>query len=154
MTQPVSAVQLTESAAQKLVGVATKLQNRNAMEVIEACIDAMIEKINNIEAAKANEMFAEQAEESFFHPSSFDGSNAVFGPPAGKTEREVYSLCAARILYGTDPAIVSCWKPTADQLDHIKETGRVWLMQMAEVPQPVALMSRNPLLMPWTVLLT
>jgi hypothetical protein len=151
MTQ---AVELSDKAFQKLVDIATKLQNRHASEVMEACIDAMIGKINNIEAEKANEIFAEQAEESFLLPSGFDGANAVFGPPAGMSEAEVYSLIAAQITYNGLPAIVTCWKPTAEQLEHIKDTGRVWVMLMGRSMQPICLSSQNPLLFPWTVLLT
>ncbi len=147
------AVELSDAGFEKLLAIATKLQNRDASKVMEACLDAMINKMNTLECEKANEIFAEQAEDSFFHPSSFDGSNAVFGPPVGMSENEVYSLVAARIFYNGQPAVVTCWKPTAEQLEHIKETGRVWVMLMGQSMQPICVSSMNPLLFPWVAVI-
>ncbi len=79
------------------------------------------------------------------HPTDFDGSNAVFGPPEGKTENEVYSLCAAKVNWGTTPAVLTCWKPTMDQIKAIEETGRLWVSQMAQNPNPVCVTAKNPL---------
>lgn len=114
------------------------------MALRRACSIA-IDKINTDVATKANEQFAKHCENWMLHPASFDEANAVFGPPEGKTEEEVYSLVAARIKWGDDDAVLSCWKPTQEQLDLIQETGRLWIALMCRQMVPICVMSQKPL---------
>lgn len=116
-----------------------------ADEVLGLAVQALIEKINNAAVEKSNQVFAEQCEDWQLHPASFEQSNAVFGPPIGKSEEEVASLSAAIIQWGDVPAVLSCWKPTEEQLEAIRRTGRLWLAIMGGTMPPVCLCSENPL---------
>lgn len=77
--------------------------------------------------------------------TAFDEDNAVLGPPQGMTEEEVYSLS---VYVGNnqdgDPCVVSCWKPSKDELAEIQRTGRVWLMVMGKTMPPVVLEGFSP----------
>ena len=77
--------------------------------------------------------------------TAFDEDNTVLGPPPGMTEDQVYSLSVFR---GKDesgtPLVVSCWKPTADELAEIIKTGRVWLVIHGETMPPAYLSGISP----------
>ena len=59
--------------------------------------------------------------------TSFDEANKVFDKPSDMTHDECESLS---VLQSVDqnghPVIVSCWKPTQDELDEILKTKRIW----------------------------
>lgn len=116
-----------------------------ADEVLGLAVQALIEQINKNAVEKSNKVFAEQCEDWQLHPASFEDSNAVFGPPIGKSEDEVASLSAAFIQWGDVPAVLSCWKPTEAQIETIRRTGRLWLAVIGETMPPVCLCSENPL---------
>lgn len=42
------------------------------------------------------------------------------------------------------PFVVSCWKPTPEELAEINRTGEVWISTMGVPPPPVCLMGHNP----------
>lgn len=78
-------------------------------------------------------------------PANFDGSNTIFGAPKG-TEHVVAPLYAYRGPRAGDglPVVVSCWKPSREELEEIMLTGRVWLVVLGESMPPVWLQSQNP----------
>lgn len=79
------------------------------------------------------------------YPSGFDESNAILNPPAGMTADEVAALS---IFTGQSadglPVVITCWKPTLEELLEISETGRVWLTVLGETMPPVALDGFSP----------
>lgn len=145
-------IEVDETTYRKFAICGQMLNEPDASKCFEKAIDALVDKINLDIAIEQNEKFVDQAWDWLLHPSSFDGAEAVFGPPQGMTEDEVHSLCAARVMWGDDPAIVTCWKPTRDQLDAISESGRVWLIVFGDGMPPVAVASENPIEMPGIVL--
>lgn len=73
-------------------------------------------------------------------PCNFDESNITLGPPEGMTEDEVHSLRA----YKGFGQVITCWKPTVEELLEIQQTGRVWLRVMGDTMPPAALSGLNP----------
>lgn len=61
-------------------------------------------------------------------PANFDESNAVLDPPPEMTfdECDPLSVLLSRQPDGM-PVVISCWKLTAQELEEINRTGRVWL---------------------------
>lgn len=61
-------------------------------------------------------------------PSGFDQADTVLDAPEGMAPDECESL---NVWRGSDqegrPIVISCWKPTREELDEINRTGRVWL---------------------------
>lgn len=79
------------------------------------------------------------------NPSSFDESNIYFDKPEGMT----YDECGAlSVFQGKDVSgmdiVISCWKPTKEELDEINCTGRVWCYHFGTGLQPHALSGHNP----------
>lgn len=139
-------VTMDEDTYRVFAQIGKKLNCPQATVLLGMAVEALAQKVNMDEAVKANKKFIDQASEWLLHPSSFEGAEAVFGPPPGMTEDEVYSLCAANVMWGGDPAVVTCWKPTHHHLKAIKKTGRLFIAQMATRPNPVAVCAKNPVL--------
>ena len=78
-------------------------------------------------------------------PAAFDEENCMFDTPVGLTSEQCEPMSAWRgILENGIPAIVTCWKVTADELEEIRRTGRVWLMVMGRDLQPTILNAVSP----------
>lgn len=81
---------------------------------------------------------------------SFDESNACLGAPKGMTPEEVETLSIWRgdlLFHGMDrpvTTVVSCYKPTKEELEEINKTGRIWLVIMGATMPPAALMGVSP----------
>jgi hypothetical protein len=77
--------------------------------------------------------------------TAFDEDNCVLGPPPGMTEDQVYSLSVHRGATPDGlPVVVSCWKPTAEELAEIQRTGRVWLVIYGQTMPPVSVEGISP----------
>jgi hypothetical protein len=77
--------------------------------------------------------------------TNFEHSNSVLGPPPGVSEDDVRSLNVWQgIAGGTQPVVISCWKPTKDELEEIARTGRVYLYVYGQTMPPVAIESKDP----------
>ena len=78
-------------------------------------------------------------------PASFPEANFVFDKPACMTFEQCAAL-SALVCQNEDgfPCAISCWKLTADDLEKIKQTGRVWLMVIGNNQPPVALYADKP----------
>lgn len=78
-------------------------------------------------------------------PTNFDQSNGCLDPPPGVELEDCSALC---VWQGHDlagrPMIVSCWKPTAEELEEINRTGRVWLLQWGYTIPPSAISGLVP----------
>jgi hypothetical protein len=61
--------------------------------------------------------------------TAFDEENAVLDAPAGMTPEQCEPLSVWR---GNDesgaPVVISCWKPTAEEWEEMRRTGRVWII--------------------------
>lgn len=138
-------IDVSETTYRKFVQVGKWLNEKDASTAFDNCIDMAIDTINIRAAKQANKAFIEQSHDSMLHPCEFEGANTVFGPPAGKTESEVYSLLAARAMWNHDSCVISCWAPTEDQRGALARGERVWLTCMGETMPPVCLTTQNPL---------
>lgn len=79
--------------------------------------------------------------------ASFDQANCVLSPPSAMTADECMPLSVFRGMYSDGQRVViSCWKPTRDEIEEIKRTGRIWLSVLGEGMPPVALTTQNPFL--------
>lgn len=141
-------ITISDRTFAKFVEAGKALNIQDANECFEACVDAMIDQLNVQLADKGNEEFIKNSDDCMLHPSGFEGANAVFGPPQGKTEDEVYSLIGARIIWGEDPAVLTCWKPTEAQIERLKVTGRLWLSILYPGMVPVCLTTEKPTVFP------
>lgn len=66
-------------------------------------------------------------------------------PPPGVDLDEVQALSAfiGRTIEGR-PCVVSCWKPTAEEWEEMRRTGRVWLVIYGRSMQPACVMGTSP----------
>lgn len=74
-------------------------------------------------------------------PTGFDEDNSVLDPPPGV-------VCASLSVWrgesdGT-PMVISCWKPSREELDEIVRTGRVWAIVVGETMPPIAVQGISP----------
>lgn len=78
--------------------------------------------------------------------TSFDESNEVLGRPPGMTGEQCDPLSVRRGFNEGDglPLVVSCWKPTKEELEEINRTGRMWLVVCGVTMPPVVLMGHKP----------
>lgn len=62
--------------------------------------------------------------------------------PNGKTEEEM-GMMPAHIDY-VNHQTISCWELTPEEIETVKETGRIWLAVHAIPPPPVAMCTHVP----------
>lgn len=74
------------------------------------------------------------------YPSGFDESNGQLSPPEGVSEAKVKTLRVFR----DGEQVISCWKPTQEEIDEIQRTGRVWLGVMGITMPPVYITGFSP----------
>lgn len=77
-------------------------------------------------------------------PASFSQSNDVLDKPPAMTYEECEALSVWRGVHNGFPLVVSCWKPTAAELEEIARTGRVWLLVYGPTMLPSVLSGHNP----------
>lgn len=77
--------------------------------------------------------------------SGFDESNHVLSRPPEMTAEE---CDPAQVFVGIDtggrPIVITCWKPTREELDEIERTGRVWLILYGRTMQPAIVTGFKP----------
>jgi hypothetical protein len=77
--------------------------------------------------------------------TAFDEENDVLDAPAGVTPDECEPLSVWRgPMEGGTPVVISCWKPTAEEMAEIQRTGRVWIIVMGGTMPPIAPVGFNP----------
>lgn len=79
-------------------------------------------------------------------PANFDEANTNMAPPEGVSEDEVGTL---RVWKGSGTSgegsiVISCWKPTQEELEEIQRTGRVWLWIMGKTMPPAFVSGKFP----------
>ena len=77
--------------------------------------------------------------------ASFPEANTVLDPPPGISLDYCYaaSVCCGCLEDGRQ-VVVSCWKPTAEEITEIQRTGRVWLTVWGTTMAPTAVTSKSP----------
>lgn len=79
------------------------------------------------------------------HATAFDEENMVLNPPYGMTTEECEPLSVwVGLLSNGCPAVISCWKPTKEEMEEIKRTGRIWVSVMGQTMPPIAPSGFNP----------
>lgn len=72
-------------------------------------------------------------------PTAFDEDNAALGRPQSMTDDECGPLS---VFIGNDesgcPVVISCWKPTDEELSEIIRTRRVWVIVSGTNMPPIA----------------
>lgn len=72
-------------------------------------------------------------------PTAFDEDNCALGRHPGMTDEECGPLSVFR---GNDecgnPVVISCWKPTKEELEEINRTGRIWVIIHGHTMPPIA----------------
>lgn len=78
-------------------------------------------------------------------PANFDESNAVLAKPEDMTHDECECLSVYRGPNSDGvPIVISCWKVTAEELEEIKRTGRVWLGIVGHTMPPAWISGLTP----------
>jgi len=78
-------------------------------------------------------------------PASFDQADTVLDKPQGFSHDQCGALSVFRGRRSDGlPVVISCWKPTREELAEIQRTGRVWLMVIGETMPPCYLDGHNP----------
>ncbi len=77
--------------------------------------------------------------------TAFDEENSVFGPPPGVSLDycSVLSTWKGKLSDG-QPAVISCWKPTVEEWEEMRRTGRIWIIVMGEGMPPIAPTGLSP----------
>lgn len=81
-------------------------------------------------------------------PCSFDEANQVLGADKYKDHpSDVECLSVLKTVENNTgtPVVLSCWKCTAEELEEINKTGRVWLTVMGQTMPPVHIQGVKPL---------
>lgn len=77
--------------------------------------------------------------------TDFPESNHIIDKPPNMTRDECEPL---NVFIGKDTAnnniIISCWKPTKEELEEINSTGRIWCYHFGQSLQPHSLSGENP----------
>ena len=78
-------------------------------------------------------------------PANFEHSNCSLDSPSNMKTDDCEPLFVYRGLDGRDrPVVISCWKPTAEEIAEIQRTGRVWLTVCGGMMPPVTISSTSP----------
>lgn len=82
-------------------------------------------------------------------PANFDESNHVLDKPASMSREQCDALS---VWVGPDsnglPVVISCWKPTKEELAEIQKTGRVWLIVWGITMPPACVLGEKPFVAP------
>jgi len=76
-------------------------------------------------------------------PCGFAESNAVLSRPPDMEDCDALSVLRGQDLQNR-PVVVSCWKVTAEELEEIKRTGRVWLLLWGPSMPPATVSGIKP----------
>lgn len=78
-------------------------------------------------------------------PTAFDEETGYLNKPANMTDEE----CECLSVWQGDmdngmPAVISCWKPTKEELEEINRTGRIWVVVCGNSMPPIAPLGISP----------
>ena len=77
-------------------------------------------------------------------PIHFEQANTVFTAPPGMTDAECGPLPAFVHRDDTCGFSLSCWQLTAQEMQEINRTGRLWLFVSDPGQPPVSIQTRDP----------
>lgn len=78
-------------------------------------------------------------------PAKFEEHNKVLTKPDGWTAEECHDIQAwVGDNAGGYPVVVSCWKPSPEELAEIQRTGQVWLHVHGQTMPPCYVGGYNP----------
>lgn len=77
-------------------------------------------------------------------PADFEQSNCVLDKPGDMSFEDCDPLNVWRGSIGDFPVVLCCWKLTAEELEEIKRTGRVWLMLWGQTMPPATVLGECP----------
>lgn len=77
-------------------------------------------------------------------PASFEESNLVLDKPPEMSYDQCDALSVALANQNGMPVVISCWKPTKEELEEITRTGRVWLIITGRTMPPASVSGHNP----------
>lgn len=77
--------------------------------------------------------------------TAFDQENCVLDAPEsmGVDQCEPLSVWQGKLLSGFE-AVISCWKPTKEEIEQLQKTGRIWLIVYGKKMPPVSLQTVSP----------
>jgi hypothetical protein len=77
--------------------------------------------------------------------TAFDEETGVLDAPPGMSPEECSMLSVYQGQYpdGT-PIVISCWKPTAEEWEEMRQTGRVWVIVCGRTMPPIAVTGHKP----------
>lgn len=79
------------------------------------------------------------------NPSDFDHSNREYVKPQGWTDEQCSSLHVFQgVTEEGHPLIISCWKPTPEEIADLVAGKSVWLGILTGIQPPVWLTTANP----------
>ena len=79
------------------------------------------------------------------YPTDFPESNGIADKPESMSIEECEPINIAQgITTDGNPIIITCWKPTAEELEEINRTKRVWCFHYGNYLQPHILLGLNP----------
>ena len=78
-------------------------------------------------------------------PASFDEANVVLNPPVGVSSDDCDPLNIWRgVAADGKTVVISCWKLTQEEIDHLVKGGRLWLWVHGVTMPPVSLDTEHP----------
>ena len=73
-------------------------------------------------------------------PIKFNGQNMTFTKPKNMSEEE----CGDLPVFSNGNQIISCWKLSREEIEHVTNTGRIYLGVMGVAQPPVYLTTFEP----------
>lgn len=71
--------------------------------------------------------------------TAFDEENAVLDAPPGVSPEECEMLSVWRgVMQDGPPVVISCWKPTPEEWEEMRRTGRIWIIIQGYTMPPIA----------------
>lgn len=60
------------------------------------------------------------------------------------TGEDCYPLPVARVLFGDQPALVTAWELTEQEMTDVVKSGRIWVTLLGTAQPPISLATRCP----------
>ena len=77
--------------------------------------------------------------------TAFNEENGVLDAPPGVSPEACSMLSVWRgEMEGGIPVVISCWKPTPEEWEEMRRTGRVWVIIQGHTMPPIAPTGINP----------
>ncbi len=75
-------------------------------------------------------------------PTEFKEQNMTWRKPEDMTDEECGNL---HVHYSKEMnCSVSCWEMTPEEIEEVKQTGKIWVFHVGDFLQPLSLQVQNP----------